>query len=92
VHNIQNHLPRPVQASRVTLLPDRQPDAVDLMILPAGEMAVGPGVLIPQALIRPVASLMSSIKLITERASTTTKVLFQIHERYNASSHWGINE
>lgn len=82
----------PVQASGVTLLPDRQPDAVDLMIQPADEVAVVPGVFIPQALVRPVASLVSSIKLITERASTTTKVLYKIHARYNASSHWGINE
>jgi hypothetical protein len=92
VQNFDNNLPRQAEATGVTLLQDRLPDAVDWIILPAGEMAVVPGAFLPRALVRPVASLASSTKLITERAGTTTKVVCEIHERFNASSHWGINE
>ena len=92
MHNINNHLPMPVQTLVAAPLRGRPADAVDLMIQLADEVAVVPGVLIPQARVRPVAALVSSIKLITERANTPTQVLHEIHARYYAHSRWGINE
>ena len=92
MHNIENDLPKPVQTKGAAPLRDRLADAVDLMIAPADEVALVPGDFIPHARLRPVTSLVSSIKLITERASTTTQVLYAIHERYYAHSHWGLNE
>jgi len=92
MHKIDNHLAMPVQTTVAAPLRERLADAVDLMIQLADEVAVVPGVLIPQARVRPVAALVSSIKLITERAGTPTQVLREIHERYYAHSHWGINE
>jgi hypothetical protein len=47
----------------------------------------------PAARKRPGVSPVSSIKLIPERASTTTQVLHEIHLlRNEAHSHWGLNE
>ena len=93
MRNIKNDLPKQVQAKAAAPLPDRLVDPVDLLIQPADEVTVGTGDFIPQARKRPVMSPVSSIKLITERASTTTHVLFEIHgQRYEAHSHWGLNE
>jgi hypothetical protein len=84
--------PKLVTVSRL-LLPDRMPDAVDWIILPAVKMEVVPAVLIPDVLVQPIASLVSSIKLITERAGTTTQLLQEFRgQRYNAHSQWGLNE
>jgi hypothetical protein len=83
--------PKQVTASR--LLQDRLPAAVDWIILPAGEMAVGPGVVILEVLVQPIVSLVSSIKLITERAGTTPQLPQEFRgQRYNGHSQWGINE
>jgi hypothetical protein len=92
VHNIENELPKRVQTKGAAPVRARLADAVDLMIPPADEVALVPGEFIPHAGLRPVTSLVPSIKLITERASTTTQVLYAIHERYYAHSHWGLNE
>jgi hypothetical protein len=85
-------LPKQVQPHGVVSLRDRPAEAVDPMIQPAAKMALAAGDFIPQAHRRPVVSLGSSIKLIAEHASTTTQVLYEIHERYNAYYHDGLNE
>jgi hypothetical protein len=96
LHNIENDLPKQVQTKGAAPLRDRLADAVDLIIRPLDEVAAILGDFIPQAHAQPGASPVSSIKLITERASTTTHVLYEIHEihgqRYEAHSHWGLNE
>lgn len=92
MHNIENGLPKQVQPKGAAPLRDRLANAVALMIPPADEAALVPGDFIPHARLRPVMALVPSIKLITERASTTTQVLYAIHERYYAHSHWGLNE
>ncbi|MBE0540544.1 MAG: hypothetical protein IH623_04075 [Verrucomicrobia bacterium] len=92
MHNIENDLIKQVQSKVAAPVLDRLADAVDLMIPPADGSALVPGDFIPHARLRPVMSLVPSIKLITERASTTTQVLYAIHERYYAHSHWGLNE
>jgi len=83
---------RTKQVPTSRLLPDRLPAAVDWIILPAVEIANGQHDLIWLAGKRPVASLVSSTKLIAERAGTTTQELPEIPERFSAHSHWGINE
>jgi hypothetical protein len=92
VHNIENELPKRVQTKGAAPLRERSADPVNLMIPPAGEVALVSGGFIPHGRLRPVTSLVSSIKLITEGASTTRLVLYAIHERYHAHSHWGLNE
>ena len=92
MHNIENDLSKQVQTNGAAPLRSRLADAVDLMIPPADEVALVPGGFIPHGRLRPVTSLVSSIKLITEGASTTRQVLYAIHERYYAHSHWGLNE
>jgi hypothetical protein len=48
---------------------------------------------IPQKRKRPVASRASSMKLIAEHAGTVAPVLHELHgQRYDAYSHWGLNE
>ena len=93
MHNIENDLPKQVQTKGAAPLRDRPADAIELMIQPAAEVAAGPGDFIPQELKRPSASPVSSLKLIAERASTTTRVLQELHgQRYAAYAHWGLNE
>ena len=42
---------------------------------------------------RPVSSRASSMKLIAEHAGTVAPVLHELHgQRYDAYSHWGLNE
>jgi len=92
MHKIDNHLAMPVHPKVAAPPRERLADAVDVMIELPDEVALGSGDVILQARVRPVAALVSSIKLITERAGTPTQVLREIHERYYAHSHWGINE
>ena len=93
MHNIENDFPKPVRAEVEAPLQARLADAVALVIQPADEVAVGPGGFIPQERKRPVASPVSSIRLVPELASTTTHVLQEIDlQRYEAHSHWGLNE
>ena len=48
---------------------------------------------IPQQRERPAASVVSSIDLITEPASTAAQSLQELHShRYDAYRHWGLNE
>ena len=48
---------------------------------------------IPQQRERPAASVVSSIDLITEPASTTAQSLQELYgHRYDAYRHWGLNE
>jgi hypothetical protein len=48
---------------------------------------------IPQERKRPVSSRASSTKLIAEHAGTAAPVLHELHgQRYDAYSHWGLNE
>jgi len=48
---------------------------------------------IPQERKRPVSSRASSMKLIAEHAGTAAPVLHELHgQRYDAYSHWGLNE
>ena len=93
MHNLENNSPKPVQAKLALPLQDWLAGAVALVIQPADEVAVGPGGFIPQERKRPVASPVSSIRLVQELASTTTHVLQEIDlQRYEAHSHWGLNE
>ena len=86
--NIRIDLLKHVRASRVSLLRDRQPDAVDLMIQRADAVAVGPDDFIPQEPQRLVASPVTPMKVITEGASIPTQVLPEIRlRRYKAYSH-----
>ena len=48
---------------------------------------------IPQERKRPVSSRASSRKLIAEHAGTAAPVFHELHgQRYDAYSHWGLNE
>jgi hypothetical protein len=48
---------------------------------------------IPQERKRPVSSRASSTKLIAEHAGTAAPVFHELHgQRYDAYSHWGLNE
>ena len=92
MHKIDNHLAMPVQTTVAAPPRERLADAVDVMIELPDEVALGSGDVILQAGRRPVASPIPPIKLLTERGSTPTPVLHEIHARYYAHSRWGINE
>jgi len=89
---ITTEQPKPVPPSRL-LLKDRTPDAVDWIILPGVEIAVSQDDLIQPETKQPVASLVSSTKLITEYAVSTSQPFQEFRgQSYHAHSQWGLNE
>ena len=83
MHNTQNDLLDQVQANGATPLRD----------WPADEVAAAHSGFFLQVLLRPTAFSVSSIKLISERASTATQELDEFRgRRHDAHSHWGLNE
>jgi len=83
----------PIQMPTSRLLPDRLPVAVDWIILPAVGIAVGQDDLIRPEAKRPVASLVSSTKLIAQHAVSASQPLQEFRgQSYHAHSQWGLNE
>jgi len=83
----------PKQMPTSRLLRDCLPAAVDWIILPAVEIAVGQDDLIQPKANRPVASLVSSTKLIAEHAVSASQPFQEFRgQSYHAHSQWGLNE
>jgi len=83
----------PKQMPTSRLLRDRLPASIDWIILPAVGIAVGQDDLIPPEARRPIASLVSSIKLIAEHAVSASQPFQEFRgQSYHAHSQWGLNE
>ena len=94
VREAKDDWPKQVEAGTAVPVQDWLAVAADLMIEPSDAAAVRPGGFMRQARARPAAfAVPSSIKLITERASTTAHVIHEIRDQHrDAHRYWGLNE